>query len=221
VNGLRVTTYNVRHCRGIDGRVDVGRTARTLARCEADVFSLQELDRNVRRSGGLDEPARLAELSGLHVSFFPTLRHQGGDFGIAIATRAEVEADFRLLDNLGDGRRHGVVVARLGELSVVATHLSRRPRARAAETAHLCAIVADAPWPAVVAGDLNQSGRHLDQLHALGFESDARRPTFPSFAPLRQIDHVLVGPGARIERTWTTRSLASDHLPLTASVVLG
>jgi endonuclease/exonuclease/phosphatase family metal-dependent hydrolase len=102
----------------------------------------------------------------------------------------------------------------------VATHLSRRPRARAAETAHLSAIAVDAPWPAVVTGDLNQGHGDLRPLRELGFRHDARRPTFPSLLPVRQIDYVLAGPCARVQRSWTLWSLASDHLPLVADVTL-
>jgi endonuclease/exonuclease/phosphatase family metal-dependent hydrolase len=222
VASVRVATYNVRHCRGIDGRVDVARTARVLDRCRADVVALQEVDRNVARSGRIDEPAVLARLCGLHVRFWPTLRYGGGDFGLAIATTAELESAFELLDNGGlGGRRHGAVVARVQGLTIVAAHLSRRPRARAAETAHVGALAADAAAPAVVAGDLNQGHRDLGVLAELGFRNHARRPTFPSLVPVRQIDYVLAGPGASIKRSFTIRSLASDHLPLVADVEVG
>jgi endonuclease/exonuclease/phosphatase family metal-dependent hydrolase len=220
VSHLRIATYNVRHCRGIDGRVDVRRTAQVLNRCAAEVIALQEVDRNVRRSGVTDQPGELARLSGLHVSFWPTLGYQGGDFGIAVATQDAVETEFRLLDNEGmRGRRHGAITVCVEGLTVVATHLSRKPRARAAETAHVRAIAAEARPPAVVTGDLNQGRRDLDRLLDAGFVRDARRPTFPSFLPMRQVDYVLAGPGARIERSRTIRTLASDHLPLVAKVV--
>jgi endonuclease/exonuclease/phosphatase family metal-dependent hydrolase len=217
---LRVATYNVRHCRGIYGRVDVGRIARTVNRCGADVVALQELDRNVKRSARVDQPAELARLSALHVHFWPTLQYQGGDFGIAVATRLRVETSFHLLDNLGAaGRRHGTITVRVEGLTIVATHLSRRPRTSGAEIAHLGAIASEQPWPAVIAGDLNQGHCGLGPLRNLGFVPHERHPTFPSLLPVRQIDYVLAGPGARVQRSWTLRSLASDHLPLVAEVV--
>ena len=69
-------------------------------------------------------------------------------------------------------------------------------------------------------GDLNQGRRDLDRLLDAGFVPDARRPTIPSFLPMRQVDYVLAGPGARIERSRTIRTLASDHLPLVAKVAV-
>lgn len=214
-----MATYNVRHCRGVDGRVDVGRTARMLARLRADVVALQELDRNVKRSAGVDQPAELARLSALHVHFWPTLEYQGGDFGIAVATRLDLKTSFHLLDNLGaDGRRHGAISVCANGLTIVATHLSGRRQNNAAEMAHLCATVSEQSAPAVVAGDLNRGHRDLHSMWEMGFVRPEWRPTFPSLFPVRQIDYVLAGPGVRVQRSWTLRSLASDHLPLAADV---
>lgn len=215
-----MATYNVRHCRGVDGRVDVGRTARMLTRLRADVVALQELDRNVKRSAVVDQPAELARLSALHVHFWPTLDYQGGDFGIAVATRLDLKTSFHLLDDLGaGGRRHGAISVCANGLTFVATHLSRRRQKNAAEMAHLCAIASEQPSPTVIAGDLNRGHRDLHSMRELGFVRPERRPTFPSLLAVRQIDYVLAGLGARVQRSWTLRSLASDHLPLVADVV--
>lgn len=219
---LRVATYNVRHCRGLDGRVDVGRTARMLTRLRADVVALQELDRNVKRSAGVDQPAELARLSALHVHFWPTLDHQGGDFGIAVATRLDLKTSFHLLDDLGvGGRRHGAISVCGDGLTIIATHLSGRRQKNTAEMAHLCAIASEQPAPAVIAGDLNRPHRDLHCLREMGFVRPERRRTIPSLLPVRQIDYVLAGPGAKVQRSWTLRSLASDHLPLVADVAFG
>src|SRR5690606_38620944 len=41
---LRIVTYNVHSCVGLDGRLSPARIARVLARCDADVIAIQELD---------------------------------------------------------------------------------------------------------------------------------------------------------------------------------
>jgi endonuclease/exonuclease/phosphatase family metal-dependent hydrolase len=185
----------------------------------ADVIALQEVDRLTARTGGLDEPGIIEELTGLSVAFWPTLRLEGGHFGIALASRDRLDTRFEALDNARVGRPHGVVIATIGPLVVLGTHLSTQPEARAAEGRDLLAMVRAMRSPLVVAGDLNQSRRHLGAFRAVGLVGDRRtHPTHPSLFPIRQIDHVLAGRGVRVENSWTVRSLASDHLALVAEV---
>ncbi|MCH2154165.1 MAG: gluconate 2-dehydrogenase subunit 3 family protein [Phycisphaerales bacterium] len=60
---IRVATYNIKHGRGMDGTIDLERTAATLEALKADLIALQEVDDQARRSGGVDQAAWLeAEL---------------------------------------------------------------------------------------------------------------------------------------------------------------
>lgn len=62
---MRLLSYNIQYGRGRDGRFDLARIASEVA--GADVIALQEVERFWRRSGGVDQPALLAELlSGYH-----------------------------------------------------------------------------------------------------------------------------------------------------------
>ena len=48
---LKVMTFNVRHCAGMDLVVDYDRTAAVIALQQPDVVALQELDSMTSRSG--------------------------------------------------------------------------------------------------------------------------------------------------------------------------
>ena len=48
---LRVMTYNVHSCVGMDGKLDAERIARVIARARPDVVALQELDVGRARTG--------------------------------------------------------------------------------------------------------------------------------------------------------------------------
>ncbi len=50
---VRVMTYNIQHGEGLDGRIDLVRTAQVIRRSEANVVALEEVDRGVKRSGGV------------------------------------------------------------------------------------------------------------------------------------------------------------------------
>ena len=55
---------------GIAGGVDnLERVAQLIRETSADVVLLQEVDKGTRRSGGVDQPAVLSRLTGLHVAF--------------------------------------------------------------------------------------------------------------------------------------------------------
>ena len=59
---MRIVTYNIQFGTGKDGRIDLGRIARSVD--GADVIALQEVDRNWRRSGMTDQVAELTALLG-------------------------------------------------------------------------------------------------------------------------------------------------------------
>ncbi|MGH8884402.1 MAG: endonuclease/exonuclease/phosphatase family protein [Egibacteraceae bacterium] len=71
---LRIATYNLLH--GLDfrtGMVDLDGACAVIAGLEADVVAVQEVDRGLERTGGVDQVARLAELLGWHGAFAPAL----------------------------------------------------------------------------------------------------------------------------------------------------
>ena len=72
---MRLATFNVLHGRSIaDGQVDLPRFASAVARLDADVLALQEVDRHQPRSGGADLTAVAAQAGGYdHARFVPAL----------------------------------------------------------------------------------------------------------------------------------------------------
>ena len=61
---VRILTYNVHRCVGVDRRLDVGRVAAVIAAQEPDIVALQELDVGRARTGGADQAHRLAQRLG-------------------------------------------------------------------------------------------------------------------------------------------------------------
>jgi endonuclease/exonuclease/phosphatase family metal-dependent hydrolase len=214
---LRVATFNIRHGRALGGALRLERTAKVIRALEADVVALQEVDRGLVRSGRTDQVAVLGELTGMSFGFGPTLRRSRGSFGIALGATHPVDGRFELLAPEAGRRRHGVLTATLGGVTLAATHLSTQARARSLELEALAKIIGVLPGTVIVAGDLNAPARSLQPLAGLGLRG-RRRGTWPSWLPLWQRDHVLVGPGARIASARTMRTAASDHLPLVCEI---
>ena len=137
-----VLTWNVQWCRGIDGRVDplrIARTARALA--DFDVLCLQEVAVNFPGLAGSRGEDQMAELSvALHgyLSLFGVATDlddgQGRrrQFGNAIFTRLPVLQVFRHLlpwpadpgvPSMQRMALEAIVISRAGPLRVISTHL--------------------------------------------------------------------------------------------------
>ena len=214
---VRVATYNVRRCEGVDGRVDPARTAAVLNATGADVLALQELDQRVPRSGLADQPRLLEENLGKPVLFHPTIDLGGGRYGIALAAEGLEEPGSRVLPGRSEPR--AALWATKSGVTFVCTHLSLEDGDRALQTAALADLCGDLPAPVVLLGDLNQTRRGLGPLLRAGLRpGPGRHLTHSSKWPRHQIDWVLGGPGARVVRSWTLASRASDHRPLVAEV---
>jgi endonuclease/exonuclease/phosphatase family metal-dependent hydrolase len=54
---LRVLSYNIHHAEGVDRKLDVERIAAVIQSVKPDLVALQEVDRNVKRTGGVDQPS--------------------------------------------------------------------------------------------------------------------------------------------------------------------
>jgi endonuclease/exonuclease/phosphatase family metal-dependent hydrolase len=214
----RVATFNVHHCEGLDGRVDIARIAGVMAETGAELIAIQELDRHLPRSGSVDQPVELAAVSGMNVVFHPTLTRRRGDYGIAIATREALDVSFEPLPRIGDEEPRGLLRTVWRGVTIIATHLSRDAAAKAAQIEALADAIPGLPAPALLLGDLNAEARLLGPLEAAGLERCDGAPTMPAKRPRRQIDHVLGGPGVTVHRCWTIRTEASDHRPLVAEI---
>ena len=85
----------------------------------------------------------------------------------------------------------------------------------------LAELVAGAPRT-ILMGDLNTThdSRELRRFHdKCGMLTPVAAPaTFPSWAPRRAIDHILVSPDIVVEKLWTLPHPVSDHLPIAASI---
>jgi endonuclease/exonuclease/phosphatase family metal-dependent hydrolase len=228
---LRVASYNVRGCRGSDGRRDVARIVRILRELDADVIGLQEVESRHGRSE-VDQAERCAEALGMACLEGPLLHHaQRGWFGNALLTRLEVQAVRRVLFDSHGGEARGAIVCDLGAgdgpcWRVMTTHLDLRSRHRRRQFATLLdQLVPSARRPTVLMGDFNEWWSRSRGLAALRRHAELppAPPTFPAWLPALRLDRIALS-GCRLRGevrrhvTPLTRR-ASDHLPIFADLV--
>ena len=86
-NRLGLTSYNIRHCAGPGGKLDVRRVAEVIVQEKPDFVGLNEVDCRANRSGKVDEAAVLSTLTGLHATFGKAIPYDGGEYGNAVLSR--------------------------------------------------------------------------------------------------------------------------------------
>jgi endonuclease/exonuclease/phosphatase family metal-dependent hydrolase len=227
---MRVATFNVRHGRPPRARgVDHARLLDAVRALDADVVGLQELDRGTRRAGDVDQPALIGAATGLFVHFGRAIDHDGGEYGIGLATRRPPHRVDRL-ELPGTGEPRVALLAVVDDpdpaagddpsWAVGCTHLTTS----STEAAVQLRLVLDAVdelaghRPAVVLGDLNLGPDRVGPILATsGWVAAPSGPTHPTSRPDRRIDWVLVRRATvRSARVLDVR--ASDHLPLVADL---
>lgn len=207
-------------------RANLDGLARVIA--EFDLVGLQEADAGSLRSGFLNQTQYLAETAG-----FPFWSHQPNRRVSRLATSSngllarwqpEEVLDYPLPGRI-PGR--GALWARFGSgensLVVVIAHLSLGKVARASQLAFIAELIGHTP-NAVLMGDFNTPAQSQD-LDSLFAHTSLVRPqtspmTFPSWQPVRAIDHILVSASLEVEKLWALPHPVSDHLPIAARIVL-
>ncbi len=223
---LRVLSYNIHHGEGVDGKLDLPRIAKVIRSVDPDLVALQEVDQNVERSGGVDQPSELARLTGMNVAFGANISLQGGHYGNAVLSRFPIQRyKNHLLPNVDAGEQRGVLAVEIHPPKVdcpvllLATHFDHRSNdeERIQSAMAVNALVKDDFRPALLAGDLNDvvGSETLNRLEAQWKRSnEVLLPTIPVGEPKRQIDFILYRPAPRwkvMETRVLDEAVASDH----------
>jgi endonuclease/exonuclease/phosphatase family metal-dependent hydrolase len=235
---LKIVTYNIHACVGIDRQYDPARIAAVLRGIDADIACLQEVAARRRIGRHADQWAYLADATGRHIvrpspggKAARGMRKRRPRIGNAILTRFPVLAMATIDLSLPGLAPRSALDADLvvGDriLRVVATHLGLSAIERRLQAGRLLAALAEQPEAGrrtadtvLVMGDLNEWRGRAGAIAALDryLGPSAAPRTFPSWMPMLALDRIYVhGPamlhGLDVDRSPLAR-LASDHLPL-------
>jgi endonuclease/exonuclease/phosphatase family metal-dependent hydrolase len=233
---LRIATYNIHRCRGLDGRVRPERIASVLRAIDADVVALQEVVGAGPHGRGHAE--ELGAALGMGWVMAPARLFRGHQFGNAVLSRLpiteHIEHDLSWKTCEARRMQRVDVAADGGTLHVYNVHLGTAILERRHQARRVATIVSDrhVAGPKIVLGDFNEWMRGLAttllsaKLNSVDLRNyRRRRRTYPGLFPILNLDHIyyagrleIVG----IELPRTRQSLvASDHLPLVADVRVG
>ncbi|MGZ6909423.1 MAG: endonuclease/exonuclease/phosphatase family protein [Acidimicrobiia bacterium] len=239
--GIRVLTYNVHSCVGIDGRISPERIARVIARQDPDIVALQEVDVGRTRTGGIDQAREIAAALEMELEFHPTISVAEERFGDAVLSRHPLRpVRAGMLPGIGLEPRGAMWVdvdvpdgAGVRTVPVLNTHLSLHPVERLLAARALLGgdWLGAVPGDAVLCGDFNALSwfpsmallrRHLRDAQT-GLDGHRPRSTWFGRYPIGRIDHVLVDPSWTVVHADvpddTLARVASDHRPLVVDLV--
>jgi endonuclease/exonuclease/phosphatase family metal-dependent hydrolase len=193
-----------------------------------DIVGLQEVDSGSLRSNFLDQTeyiALKAGFSGWHSqvnrNLGPLGQHSNGLLSRFVPTQIQTH---KLPGNL-PGR--GAMLAVFGEsgeeLAICVLHLALGRRARRQQLDYVTEMIQPYRY-AVVMGDMNCSCQ-APELVRLVDSAGLHEPTceelsFPSWRPLRRIDHILVSDSLNVARAQVVNFPLSDHLPVFVELLL-
>ena len=222
---MRVVTYNVHKCRGLDGRTSAARIAEVLEEVEADVIALQEV------------MGHQADVIAAHLKMDFALgenrKHRGYAYGNVVLSRFPIRTtrnyDLSVHGREERGCLRADVVVEGALLHVFNVHLGtafieRRVQGRKLVAPELLNDV-ELERPRLVMGDFNEWTQGLaTRLLRQHLESAdvrvhlQRSRTYPGLLPFLHLDHIYYDPLLHLERLLLSRTrkalVASDHLPL-------
>lgn len=232
---LRLVTYNIHKCRGMDGLTRPDRIVDVLSRLDPDVIALQEVV-----GAGPEEEGQAAYIGarlGMGWVMNATRLLRGRAYGNAVLSRWPIREDWTC--DLSVPKREPRACQRVDievgakVLHVFNVHLGTAVGERRQQAPRLASFVADAGvhGPKLLLGDFNEWVKGLatktlgEMLEGVDLTAYLRsRRTYPGMLPMLHLDHIYVAGGLKVHHVELPRTrltmVASDHLPLVAEVQL-
>lgn len=234
---IRVATYNIHKCKGLDRRTDPARIAKIIAALNADVVAIQEILDVRDGQTEFDQARRIAaSLSGYRQCFGANRSLHGGQYGNMTLSRFPVQfcrnydLTWRRRERRGCLRTDllisGSRVLHLFNVHLGTSFVERRHQARMLLSNDL---LSHNNWsgPRIVVGDFNEWTHGLASRVMRETFEEARpknflrlRRTYPGIFPVLHLDHFYYDKhlslrGARVHGSQSAL-VASDHLPIVA-----
>ena len=230
---LRVVTYNIHGCIGLDMRYDPARIAAVLCEIDADIVCLQEVNARRAREPRGDQASFLARATESKIILGAAATGRGR-FANAILTRFPPLATRTIdLEVPGYEPRGALDVDLMIDglvLRVMATHFGLHAGERRYQANRLIAALDNpgmngaAAHAVLLVGDLNEWRGRAGGVRALDrcLGPSAIPRTFPSWMPVLPLDRIYsLGPlvlrDLEVYRSSLAR-VASDHLPLVGTL---
>jgi endonuclease/exonuclease/phosphatase family metal-dependent hydrolase len=239
---LRIMTYNVHGCVGMDGRLSPRRVAEVISQYEPDIVALQELDVGRLRSGREDQAMLIAERLNMEHYFHASMRVAEESFGNAILSSYPMKlikkGSLSKLQRFSSLESRGALWVQVEFntllIQIINTHLGLNSQERLMQSRELFSK----SWlrnpqciePVILCGDFNAIPgskvfklihNNLASVQAKAKRRQRRRTWFGRY-PFACLDHIFASSVFEVVSVEVCDSylarLASDHRPLLADL---
>ncbi len=192
-----------------------------------DLVGLQEVDSGSLRSGFVDQTEYLAHRAGFPY-WYKQINRNLGKFaqhsnGLLSRTVPRCVSEHKLPGLPGRGAIYAQFGPSENMLLVCIVHLALGRRSRMLQVQYIADRIRSFP-NAIVMGDLNCGVDSEEVEYLLDRAGLQRAPcdkgTFPSWRPMRKLDHILVSKGLYVENPQVVDCSVSDHLPIGIDVLI-
>ncbi len=235
---MRFLLYNIRYGTGGPGvrmpwRGYFKKTGDNLHRIidfikplDPDVVGLVEVDGGSYRSGRTGQAQIMAQELG-HYHTYRSKYREGARWARHLPVISKQGNAFLAKDTIANERFHYftkgvkrlVIELELENLVIYLVHLALGFRIRQHQLSDLYDLVKSTRKPMIVAGDFNafwgppEINLFLGATGLVNANAEGQ-PTFPSWAPRRNLDFVLHSREIAVDRMWIPQVQLSDHLPM-------
>jgi endonuclease/exonuclease/phosphatase family metal-dependent hydrolase len=236
MNKIRIATYNIHKCVGIDRKFSPERIAEVLLEIDADVVALQEVLCHKNANKREHQAEFIAEELGMDFFLGENRQIKGGLYGNAVLSRLPVKHSQNFDISITKYEPRGCLLTEIAlggrdNLQFFNVHLGtsffeRRQQVHKLLAAHVLEH-AKFTGKRIVAGDFNEWTRGLTtKLFKTKFHCvDPKKHlgttrTFPGILPIFHLDHIYFDKNFRLADAFLHKSktalVASDHLPIVA-----
>lgn len=224
---VRVMSYNVRNCNGLDGKIDYQRVADIITNADVEAAAIQELDSMSARYPNQDVLKNLADLTGMHPTFAASIDYQGGKYGIGMLTKEKPLSHRRVALPCRSEPR-SLLIVEMEDYYYCCTHLSLHEADRVTSIGIIAEELSKLDKPVLIAGDFNATPdskpmQLMNESFDVFKKTEGNSCTIPANNPDAEIDYICLykdkGATAEInEHVVLNAPVESDHLPIVADI---
>lgn len=230
---VKVMSYNILHGVNLQGENTLVAQGELIRRLDPDVVALQEVDRRVQRSGGVDQVTVLADKAGAAARWFcKHYDYQGGEYGLGFVSKLALNTSgnqchrIPLINNDGSTETRALLAAEAmlddgTTITVVSVHMGLNQSTRLAQAAEIVRLFG-LHERVILCGDMNaESGTPEMQILERAFKNvGSPELTFPTGKPTKKIDFIMVRPmDAKVSAFRVLDEVTlSDHYPIWAEI---
>ena len=222
---LKVATYNIGKNELSENVADLTNLNKAIAKIDADVIVLTEIDNKTARSKKVHQLEEIAKANKMHFAFGKALDFDGGEYGVGILSKYKIEKSQVINLPSGDAEQRVVLLSQITKpgfdtpIIIMGTHLDwqKAPTVRIGQVRHILdASIGDtatdfdniAASIKILAGDFNSTANE-QPTQEIGYlwnpvsKKGVDYRTWPAVNPAIDIDHIFTFKG----QVWDVKNM--------------